>query len=61
MQYNGFIGCEGSLAYQLNFLSNATDKSYRRYMEYIYIAPSETGEEGALCGVATRMVFLWEL
>ena len=22
-------------------------------MEYIYIAPSETGEEGALCGVAT--------
>jgi len=54
MKYNAFIDCEGSLALQLGFLSTATEKNgYLPHHEDIYIIPSESGEEGDLCGVAT--------
>jgi len=54
MTYNAFIECTGILASQLAFLSNATDENPRYpYMNYIYIIPSENGEEGQLCGITT--------
>lgn len=52
MKYGKLIVAEGSLAFQLQFLSLAlSDDAPRTYLEYIYIESAE--KEGELLGVST--------